>query len=200
MAYSIEVALDTGLFDEVMVSTDDEEIAQIARNYGARVPFYRSVQNSDDFATTYDVLAEVISQYKEMGRHFDHLCCIYPCAPLINPLVLKQSYQKLIVGLDTVIPVVPFSYPIQRCLVKENNILKYKFPEFELSRSQDLEQTFHDAGQFYWCHISSLLKNKRLISENLGYVELSDLEVQDIDNEIDWQLAEMKYKLNNGIS
>ena len=202
IAYSIEAALNSGLFDEVMVSTDDKEIAEVAKKYGASVPFLRSKKNSDDFATTYEVLKEVIDAFSEIEKYFDNICCIYPCAPFVTKEKLKLTFEKLKLGnFDTVIPIVPFSFPIQRSFVAKNNKLSYKFPEFEKSRSQDLEKIYHDAGQFYWCKKDSLLSHQSLINYNTGFLELPELEVQDIDNEVDWELAELKFKIynNNGI-
>ena len=200
IAYSIETALKSGLFDEVMVSTDDEEIAEIALQFGAKIPFMRSDINANDFATTYEVIAEVLKNYKERGTTFDKACCIYPCAPFISAEKLTEASEKLKI-FDTVFPIVRYGFPIQRALQKDStDSICFIQPEFELSRSQDLEASFHDAGQYYWFTIKSFLANKSIISKNTGGVLLSEMEVQDIDNEIDWKLAELKYKLLHGIS
>lgn len=200
IAYSIDAALESNLFDEVMVSTDDREIAEIAIQYGAKVPFLRSAEKADDIATTYEVIEEVIFNYKSKGRIFDKVCCIYPCAPFISIDKLKEAFIKL-QDFDTVFPVVKYGFPIQRALKKdETDRISFIQPEFELSRSQDLNESYHDAGQFYWFNIAKLLENKSIISKNTACVVLHEMEVQDIDNEIDWQLAELKFKLNNGIS
>ncbi len=196
LAYSIEAALECNLFSEVMVSTDDIEIAELARQYGANIPFYRSEKTSDDYATTFDVLDEVLANYQNSGKSFDNLCCIYPCAPFVNCQKLRTSYKILCDGgFETVIPVVTYSFPIQRSFTVKENRLSYKYPEFEKTRSQDLEIMYHDTGQFYWCKITSLLEHKSLITGNTGSLILSELEVQDIDNLSDWQMAELKYKL-----
>lgn len=198
IAYSIEVALKSGLFDEVMVSTDDEEIAEVSIRFGAKVPFMRSNENSNDIATTYEVIEEVIQSYK--GRGFDNACCIYPCAPFISIEKLKEAFQKL-EHFDTVFPIVQYGFPIQRALIKdETDKIAFIQPEFELIRSQDLNVSFHDAGQFYWFNIKKLNENKNIMSNNTGCVVLSEMEVQDIDNETDWQLAELKFQLNNDFS
>jgi N-acylneuraminate cytidylyltransferase len=200
IAYSIEAAMNSGLFDEVMVSTDDEEIAEIAVKYGAKVPFLRSKEKSNDFATTYEVIEEVLFKYNQLGKIFKNACCIYACAPFISIEKLTEANQKLKV-FDTVFPVVQYGFPIQRALKKNiNDSILFIEPEFELARSQDLNASFHDAGQFYWFATNSLLANKSIISKNTGCVVLSEMEVQDIDNQIDWKLAELKYKLLNGIS
>jgi pseudaminic acid cytidylyltransferase len=196
IAYSIEAALKSDLFDEVMVSTDDEEIAEIAIKYGAKVPFLRSDKNANDHATTVDVLIEVIEQYKTQESIFENTACLYPCAPFITSMKLKEAYTILISKrLDAVFPVMPFSFPIQRSLKINEGKLEYFYPEFENSRSQDLEKAYHDAGQFYFINNSRLLINKSILSRNTGAIEISELEAQDIDNEIDWKLAEIKYEL-----
>ena len=200
IAYSIEAAIRSGLFDEVMVSTDDAEIAEIALKFGATIPFMRSNENANDFATTYEVIEEVLFNYKKLGHLFDKACCIYPCAPFISTIKITEAARKL-ESFDTVFPIVQYGFPIQRALKKvEKDKISFIMPEYELSRSQDLEASFHDAGQFYWFNIKSVLAKKSMISKNTGCVVLSEMEVQDIDNEIDWKLAELKYKLLHGIS
>jgi len=196
IAYSIEAALKSGLFDEVMVSTDDKEIAEIAIKYGAKVPFLRSDKNADDHATTVDVLIEVMEKYKAQGRTFENIACLYPSAPFTTSNKLKEAYTILISKkLDAVFPVMPFSFPIQRSLKMNEGKLDYFYPEFENSRSQDLEMAYHDAGQFYFINTSSLLNNKSILSKNTGAILITELEAQDIDNETDWKIAEIKYEL-----
>ena len=150
IAYSIRAALDSGIFDEVMVSTDSEEIAEIARAYGAKVPFMRSAKTSDDFATTADVLMEVLERYQEMDRTFDVMSCIYPTAPFVTPQKLQSAYDTLTKEQAVMaMPVVAFSYPPQRSYVLNGNMLEMKWKENYNKRSQDLEKMYHDAGQFY---------------------------------------------------
>ncbi len=195
IAYSIEVALQSELFDEVMVSTDDEEIATIAKKYGAKVPFFRSKKTSDDFATTYDVIEEVIGEYSKKDIFFDNCCCIYPCAPFIEQVSLKNAYN-LLEANDMVMPVTVFSFPIQRALKKdEKDRVEFLYEEYKLTRSQDLEQMYHDVGQFYWFNISKVLSSKSLMQPNTGCVVIDELRAQDIDNLSDWKLSELKYKL-----
>lgn len=193
IAYSIEAALKSGLFDEVMVSTDDIEIAAIAKQYGASVPFMRSAETANDFATTADVLNEVLSEYMKRGQIFDNLCCIYATAPLIAPQDIIDAYNRLSQGdFASVYPVVQFSYPIWRCLdVAEDGSMKRHWPEYENSRSQDLPKEYHDSGTFYW----NKLNDSEFVEGSIGGIILSEDRVQDIDNEIDWRLAEMKYQL-----
>ena len=199
IAYSIEAALSSGLFDVVMVSTDDDEISEIAKNYGASVPFYRSEKNADDYATTFDVINEVTSEYKKRGDEFEYTCCIYPCAPLVSKRSLEESFLKLVTfNLDCVFPIVRFGFPIQRAVkIDANNLINMFQPEFMQTRSQDLEISYHDAGQFYFFKTDEILKNKKLWTENTGFIELTEIESQDIDNLVDWNLAELKYKLIN---
>jgi N-acylneuraminate cytidylyltransferase len=196
IAYSIEAALQSGLFDEVMVSTDDEEIAAISRQFGAQVPFTRSATTSDDFASTAAVLDEVLHAYKSTGREFLYGCCIYPTAPLLRAQKLHEGFKLLQAkNFDSVFPILKFSYPIWRSLKVEEGKVAMNWPEYSNSRSQDLPPAFHDAGQFYWFDVSAFSKHHALFSANTGVVELDDLEVQDIDNLTDWKLAELKYQL-----
>lgn len=196
IAYSIQNALDTGLFDEVMVSTDDDEIAMIAGQYGANVPFLRSKETSDDFATTADVLVEVIESYRKQNKIFDNICCIYPASPLITPQHLLDGYNKLVNEKRTsVFPVVAFSYPVQRGLVIDNNgNTTMLFPENAAKRSQDLQMVYHDAGQWYWLSVKDFIKNKSIFSSNSASLILPETQVQDIDTPEDWKIAELKYE------
>ncbi|NDK55514.1 pseudaminic acid cytidylyltransferase [Pontibacter fetidus] len=201
IAYSIELALKSGLFAEVMVSTDDEEIATIARQYGAKVPFMRSEATADDFATTAAVLEEVLNNYKTEGETFDFGCCIYPTAPLLKISTITEGFKLLTTNqFDTVFPVQKYSYPIWRSLKLQDGKAKLNWPENLNSRSQDLPSAFHDAGQFYWFRVDKFMSQKALFTENSGAVTLEELEVQDIDNLTDWKLAELKYKLIHNLA
>ena len=196
IAYSIEAALNSKLFDEVMVSTDDFEIATIAKKYGASVPFMRSEKTATDFATTFDVIYEVLQKYNLHNKKFDLSCCIYPCAPFVTKDKLAEGFQVLKENnYDSVFPLIPFSSPIQRALKQKEHKVSFFYPEFSLSRSQDLEKSFHDAGQFYWLNTAICLDKKAILTNNSGSIILSELEGQDIDNEVDWKLAELKYEL-----
>ena len=171
IAYSIEAALRSGLFDEVMVSTDDEEIAVVAREYGASVPFMRSAETANDYATTADVICEVLDCYENIGKIFDTVCCIYSTAPFISKDILQQSFHELMVnGWDSIFSLVAFSYPIQRCL-------------------------YHDAGQFYISTVTAFLKYNGFWGEKTGAFIMNELQVQDLDTDTDWKLAEMKFQL-----
>ena len=195
LAYSIEAAIKCGMFDEVMVSTDDEEIAEIARKYGAKVPFFRSEKTSNDFATTNDVLLEVIDEYEKRGEKFDYGVCIYPTAPFVTGERVKDALEKFIKsGADSLIPVVQFSYPPKRAMVIRDERLVFEYPEFMDSRSQDLEKEYHDVGQFYCFKTEAYKKNKKLMLGNILPYVIDEMEVQDIDTESDWKIAEIKYQ------
>lgn len=192
--YSIEAALASGLFDVVMVSTDDAQIAEIARSFGAEVPFMRSKETASDYATTNDVLKEVFHKYEKRGQHFDIAVCIYPTAPFVTAQKLKNAVAMMeYEHVDAVTPVVRFSFPPQRAFVIQGGFLQYQFPECEKVRSQDLEPIYHDCGQFYVMKVAHILND--IQSENVLPLIMPELEVQDIDNEEDWKLAEIKYKM-----
>ncbi|CAH0994323.1 CMP-N,N'-diacetyllegionaminic acid synthase [Emticicia aquatica] len=198
IAYSIEAAIESGLFDEVMVSTDDEEIAKIAQIYGAKVPFKRSSENANDFATTVDVLVEVLDNYKNLNRTFETACCIYPTAPFVSSELLQKSFQKLNnENFDSVYPVQKFSFPPQRSVVFENDKLRWQNAENAQVRSQDLTPLYHDAGQFYFFKTEKLLKNRSILTNNTGGIIISEMDAHDIDNEEDWQVAAFKYSLKS---
>lgn len=201
IAYSIEAALESKLFENVMISTDSYEIADIGKKYGASVPFMRSEKASDDYADTTDVLNEVIHMYKKQNIYFDTFCCIYPTAPFITAEKLRESY-KLLQDPDVynVIPMVPFSFPPQRGMqIKDDGYLEPVDVKGANSRSQDLPTIYHDCGQFYWMKTKEYLKNDDILNNHTKPFFVPETEVQDIDNETDWHLAEIKYKFMKGI-
>lgn len=193
LAYSVEAALESGAFDEVMVSTDDREIADIAEKYGAKVPFLRSEAAADDYATTDEVIAEVLGMYRQNGRNFDRFCCIYPTAPFITPQRLARAMEML-EEAESVLPVVRFSYPPQRGFVVRGGEAVRWMPEYALTRSQDLEPVYHDAGQFYACRTEAFLRENTTDVKNMVPLVLPESEVQDIDTPEDWEAAEEKYR------
>ena len=197
IAYSIVAALESGLFSEVMVSTDSEEIAEIAKQYGAKVPFIRSSMASDDYATTFDVIKEVIFEYSNDGKSFDHACCLYPTAPFITSKILNKAFTVLKdQDLDSVLPVMPFSFPIQRAFKIENQgELSYVDPSMEKVRSQDIDKRYHDAGQFYFFKVQKCLESESLVMKKSGAIIIDELKGQDIDSLVDWKIAELKYEL-----
>lgn len=196
LAYSIEAALNSQLFDEVMVSTDDAEIADIAKQYGASVPFLRSAETANDFAILKDVLNEVLSEYKELGKEFDEICCILPTAPLVETADIIKSHEILErEKCISVVPVVKYSYTIFRSLKIENGRLDMNWPENFPKRSQDLPDAYHDAGLFYWYSKKYFEERIAGFGENACPYILNEEKVQDIDTPDDWKIAEMKYKM-----
>ncbi|MCM1568074.1 MAG: pseudaminic acid cytidylyltransferase [Roseburia sp.] len=195
LAYSIEAALQSELFDTVMVSTDDDKIAKIAEEYGAKVPFFRSERTANDFATTNDVLLEVLGEYEKRGEHYDLACCLYPTAPFVTPKKLRAARELLEKSdADTLIPVVAFSYPPQRAMLIQEGRLVFEYPQYLDSRSQDLTPHYHDVGQFYFFRTQAFLRNQKLMVGNILPMPVSEMEVQDIDNLTDWEIAEIKYR------
>jgi N-acylneuraminate cytidylyltransferase len=196
IAYSIEAAIKSELFDEIMVSTDDKEIAEVALKYGAKVPFFRSSKNSDDHSSTMDVMHEVLGEYiQKLNMKFEHACCIYPTAPLIKIEHLKSGFNKLISeDFSSVFTAVEFSYPIWRGLsLNEDGTSNMIWPQHLNARSQDLPKAYHDAGQWYWFKPENLTESFFIGKPSI--FELNEIEVQDIDNLSDWKIAELKYKM-----
>jgi N-acylneuraminate cytidylyltransferase len=194
IAFAIRKAIGSGLFDRIIVSTDDEEIAAISRSCGAEVPFLRTEKSASDTATTAEVLEEVLLNLAAQGETFDCACCIYPTVPLLPVSSLAEGCEKLSSGrLDAVISVCRFSHPVQRSLKITGETVSFVWPENRSVRSQDLEPYFHDAGQFYWFRTAAFLREKQLFMEKTGCVELAERYVQDIDNPEDWLLAELKH-------
>lgn len=197
IAYSILTAINAHCFDEVMVSTDDAEIAKVSTKYGAKVPFMRSAAASNDYAVTADVILEVIKEYQKRDIHPEFVCCIYPTAPFVTTENLLKGLQVLKTNTDihAVNPVVAYSYPIQRALRIQNGFISMINPEHLLTRSQDLERTYHDVGQFYWFKVKEFLNKPMLLGPNTAGIQIPEWQVQDIDNEDDWIMAEMKYHM-----
>lgn len=196
MCYSIEAALSSGLFEEVMVSTDDEDIARIAREAGAKVPFMRSPDTANDFATTDDVLLEVLLEYEKRGQTFEYMACIYPTAPFVTAKKLRKAFKILKEsGASGVMPVVRFSFPPQRGMAVRGGRLIYSYPENAMKRSQDLEPIYHDCGQFYFYRTREYRACLGDLKDGYVPIVIPETEVQDIDNLTDWRLAEMKYKM-----
>lgn len=197
IAYSIETAIQCGLFDVVMVSTDDEEIARISKSYGAEVPFLRSTKASDDFATTAEVISEVLTQLEELHHHFEFACCLYPTAPFITKENITLAFNLMVSEkYNTVFPVTNFSYPIYRALQFGNDHkIGMVWPENLNKRSQDLPAAYHDAGQFYWINTDHFKIEQKIFTDHSGAIILNEMQVQDIDSETDWKMAELKYSL-----
>ena len=197
IAYPIEAALESGCFEEVMVSTDDSEIAEVARFLGAKTPFIRSARTADDFSTLADVLKEVLTQYQKSGKNFEYFCCLLPTSPFVTAATIKSGFELLKKSqLDSVLTVAKYVHPIQRALKLNNDdTLEMFWPENYTTRSQDLEPAYHDAGQLYWMRSQALLDQMRLFAAKSGAVILSPDQVQDIDTQEDWACAELKFQL-----
>lgn len=196
--YTITTLKNSNLFDEVMVSTDDLEIKNIAETLGAKVPFLRNEESANDFATLSQVILEVLNMYKQQGKQFEHVCCMLPTAALILPSKIKEGFDLLKnKNLNTVVPVIAFSYPIQRAFKAEKGILKLREPKHINTRSQDLETHYHDSGQFYWLNVEAFLNEKTIFSKKTGFIELREHEAQDVDTLEDWQMLNIKYNYKN---
>ncbi|MDR2145847.1 MAG: pseudaminic acid cytidylyltransferase [Tannerella sp.] len=199
LSYAIGACKNAGIFSEIMVSTDSDEIAEVALNNGANVPFMRSSQTADDFAATFDVLEEVVCNYKNAGREFDYICCVYPCVPFLSGQTLQDAYNQLIASdNDALQPVCKYPVPIEWAMKIENGLLVPNDRNAQLIRSQDLAPKFFDAGMFYMIRSIAFFREKTLIpAKTMAYI-MDEREVQDIDTIDDWKLAELKYKLLKG--
>lgn len=196
LLWSVEAALISGAFDSVLVSTDDDEIADAARAAGADVPFLRSARTSNDYATTADVLEEVLGQLSKIGHNYTLGCCLYPTAPFVQGADLANGRARLEDSdFDVVMPIAAFSYPIWRSLARDaaGRVL-LNFPENLNSRSQDLPTAYHDVGQWYWFRTAAFLRTHVLIGENTGSIVVPAERMQDIDTEEDWAIAEYKHE------
>lgn len=201
ISYSIKAAIESCVFDTVMVSTDSKEIADIALSFGASVPFLRSEATSNDYATTREVLLEVLYEYKKRGAVFDEMTCIYPTAPFITPEKLRMALGILRKDKGSLlIPVVKYSYPPQRAYIIKDNELVFKWEENRNKRTQDLDDMYHDAGQFYCYNVNDFLSQEGAINKKVIPFVIPETEAQDIDTEQDWLIAELKYKAMRGIA
>jgi len=197
IAYSIEIAIESGLFDKVMVSTDDEEIANVALKYGAKVPFIRSLSNSDDNATIADVINEVLDFYESKHELPSIICCLFATAPFITKNMLIHGYNKIVKeNFSSSFTIQKFDYPILRALKKnKNGYLEMIWKEHLNTRSQDLPPAYHDAGQFYFAKVNSFLEEGTFFTKKSTGIELSNVEAIDIDTEEDWKFAEQLFKI-----
>ncbi|TBR41269.1 pseudaminic acid cytidylyltransferase [Marinomonas agarivorans] len=193
IAYSIEAALESGCF---VVSTDDNEIAEIAKQYDAQVPFIRPAAIADDYATTLDVIAHALRWCVESGMEVTSACCIYATAPFISPSSLQEGMVALsIEDIDYAFSATSYAFPIQRAIKIDNECRVDMFhPEYLNTRSQDLEEAYHDAGQFYWGKAQAFLEKRAIFGANSKAILLPRKRVQDIDTQEDWELAEALYR------
>lgn len=199
IAYSIEIAINCKLFNKVIVSTDDEEIKDVAIKYGAEVPFIRPKEIADDFTGTHDVIGHAVKWLEDNGEKMDYVCCVYPTAPLIEKDDLKKGFKLIKTGKwDSVMAATNFSYPIFRSFEQlPGGGLKMIFPEHYNSRSQDLPEVYHDAGLFYWAKPATWKQKPEGYNEKNSIVKIPNYRIQDIDTLDDWKRAEIIYKIKN---
>lgn len=196
IAYSIKAAQESNLFDRIIVTTDDEEIANIAREFGAQIPFMRPKELSDDHTATIPVIAHAIQTLQTNGDVIDAACCIYATAPFVRPQDIVNAYHALVTKhKHYAFPVTTFPFPIQRAVMRdqEGNIEMF-YPEHFSTRSQDLEEAYHDVGQFYWGTPDAWLGGKPIFSDAATTIVLPRHLVQDIDTMEDWMCAELMHK------
>ena len=198
IAYSIEAARETGVFDEIIVSTDDEAIAETAKAWGASVPFIRPASIADDHAPIIAVLKNAVEWYAQKGKPIDYLCCIYATAPFVTGDALTEGFRVLedSANAGTAMSVAKFTYPIQRALeVARDGCLEMINKEHLLTRSQDLPEAYMDAAQFMWCKPTAILTaEKSLLEHGVAPVVIPTSRVQDIDTLEDWDRAEILYR------
>jgi pseudaminic acid cytidylyltransferase len=195
IAHSIINAQKTKLFDKIFVSTDDPEIAKIAIEFGAEVPFFRSQETSNDRSGIAEVIIEALGKLRDIGFEPDSFCCLLATAPFIQTQDIFEAYKVLEKGAwDSVVPVVRFSYPIWRSFERKGDHIKMWWPENYPKHSQELPPAFHDCGQFYWLRTEPFLRTQQFFTENTGSIELPESRVQDIDTEEDWAIGEFKWK------
>lgn len=195
--YSISAALDSGCFDAVIVSTDDEEIADVARKAGAKIPFIRPAALSDDHATTMDVIRHTLEWYEAAGSVPTEICCLYATAPFVTPNDLKSGYDILQKqNCAFAFSATSYAFPIQRAFyLNEQNGVQMFEPENLNTRSQDLVEAYHDAGQFYWCRADAVRKNLPIFTPHASPVLIDRSRAQDIDTPEDWDFAQSLYKI-----
>jgi len=196
ISYSIEAAIESNCFDRIIVSTDDKEIMKVANNLGAETPFIRPKELSNDFTPTNPVINHAIEWVKKNDQLPEYVLCLYATAPFVDKYAIQDSLKQLVQSkLDYCFTVTNFSFPIKRALkINSNNALEMLYPEHYLTRSQDLEEAFHDAGQFYWGRTHAFLNEYKMFSEVSSPYMLPSYKVQDIDTQDDWIRAELMHK------
>lgn len=195
ISYSIEVAKDAGIFDRIIVSTDSKEIASIAKESGAEVPFMRPAELADDYTGTDAVILHALKRLMEDGEKIDYICCIYATAPFVKAGDIIKGYDLLRdKNATSCFSVTTYPFPIFRSLkINDDGRLEMFWPEYRETRSQDLPEAYHDAGQFYWADAKNYLKEKQFYSKDSVPVILPRYLVQDIDTIEDWETAEKMY-------
>jgi N-acylneuraminate cytidylyltransferase len=197
IAYSIAAANQSGLFDEIVVSTDDEEVAAVARQSGASTPFLRPKELADDFTGTNAVVKHAITWFTGLGQTIAHACCIYATAPLLQASFIRDGYDRLSASdAAFAFSITDYAFPIQRSLrITPGGRVYSVYPEHRMARSQDLEHAYHDAGQFYWGTGQAFLDDVPLFSPRSIGIVLPRKLVQDIDTPDDWEIAEAMYRV-----
>jgi len=195
IGYSIAAAKSSGCFTNVVVSTDDDEIAAVSRELGGEIPFMRSQETADDKSGIADVLKEVVMVYEKFSGHkVDLICCVLSTAPFVTAQSLRDGHKMIMSpDIDAVLTMVRYGYPIQRALHIEGKYVSMIWPENYVKRSQELEPSYHDAGQFYWIKRDKLFEYSRMFIPKTGFICIDEAHAQDIDTEEDWDIAEVKY-------
>jgi N-acylneuraminate cytidylyltransferase len=197
IAWSIGTARDSGLFDRVMVSTEDAEIAGIAREWGAEVPFVRPAELADDHTPTVPVIRHAIGAIETASGPVERACCVYATAPFLTAETLRKGLEAVQAdaSLEFAFGVTRFDFPIFRAVaLDEAGHVRMFWPEHELTRSQDLPPAYHDAGQFVWGTREAWMTRDRVFSSRTRGIVVPGSLVQDIDTDADWELAEWKFK------
>jgi N-acylneuraminate cytidylyltransferase len=199
IAWSIEAAMQSGCFDQIVVSTDDNEVAEVARHFGAKVPFMRPDVLSDDHTGTTAVIAHAINWLASQGYKPEHVCCLYATAPFVSADDLRKGLSVLVeTACDYAFPVASYAFPIQRAIrITESGHVEMFNPKYFNTRSQDLDEAFHDAGQFYWGRAQAWLQNKVIFGSTSVPIKILRHRVQDIDTPEDWIRAEWLFKTMN---
>ena len=198
IAYAVDTVKASGIADEIMVSTDDIEIAEVAMQYGATFPFKRGDLTANDTAGVAEVLVEVVEEYKRRGQEFDYVLCVYATNPLLRKETLQKAYEIITTNaeVESINTLEAYSYPPQRgMIINEQGFAVMNQPEFYSARSQDLPKLYHDSCQFFLFKTYALLRDKKLYTEHTYPIVISEMESQDIDTIEDWKLAEMKYDI-----
>lgn len=197
IAWSILAAKKSGCFKRIIVSTDDNEIAKIAIELGADVPFMRPAELANDYASTPDVMQHAASWLNAQKNKPNFICCISATAPLLDPEYLQEGLKKIKNEIcEYAVSVTSFPSPIQRALrITPGDRIEMFYPENFHKRSQELETSFHDAGQFYWGRTSAWISKKLLFSRETVSIQLPEIQVQDIDTLEDWDIAQLKFKM-----
>jgi N-acylneuraminate cytidylyltransferase len=195
ITYPLSVALAPGLFDEVCVSTDDEEIRALAGSYAGVSTHLRSPLTSHDHSPIVDVVKEVLASYRAVGKEFDYCCCVFATSVLLDQDMLEESLRLMVEHqCDSVFPVVEYPHPVQRRLKNSAGLISFAQPEFRLTRTQDLEPYYYDAGLFYWFSTATFLEKGDILTDRTRFFPVSSSRIQDIDTPEDWALAEFKYQ------